>query len=205
MSILDPAGPAAASISRLWWVMFAGSAAILCLVSVLLVLSFRKRPPVQDERGLERTWIVGLGLVFTMGVLVALLAYGIVAGQRLTARAQDGAVEVSAVADRTGWRFGYGDRPGETTRNVLHIPAGRAVHVAITTDDVIHSFWVPRLAGKLDAIPGHVNTLKLEADEPGLYAGRSAEFSGPGYSRHRFEIRAHDDAAWHAFLREGAP
>lgn len=205
MSILDPAGPAAASISRLWWVMFAGSAAILCLVSVLLVLAFRRQPPVQDERGLERTWIVGLGLVFTMGVLGALLTYGIVAGQRLTARTEVDAVNVSAIADRTGWSFAYADRPGETTRDILHIPAGRVVHVAITTDDVIHSFWVPRLAGKLDAIPGHVNTLKLEADEPGLYAGRGAEFSGPGYSRHCFEIRAHDDAAWQSFLRDGPP
>jgi hypothetical protein len=76
--------------------------------------------------------------------------------------------------------------------------------VQITSLDVIHSFWVPRLAGKLDAIPGHVNVLRIEADLPGIYAGVSAEFSGTGYRRHSFVVMAHDAEAWATSGRRGA-
>ena len=74
-----------------------------------------------------------------------------------------------------------------------------------TSIDVIHSFWVPRLAGKLDAIPGHVNVLRIEAALPGVYAGQSAEFSGRGYREHVFTVKAHDAASWAAFLQGGPP
>ncbi len=94
--------------------------------------------------------------------------------------------------------------PGLVTVDVLHIPAGLPVDVRITSVDVVHSFWVPRLAGKLDAIPGHVNVLRIEAQAPGTYAGQSAEFSGTGYREHTFTVEAHGPAAWNAFL-QGAP
>ena len=74
-----------------------------------------------------------------------------------------------------------------------------------TSRDVVHSFWVPRLAGKLDAVPGHVNVLRLEAPTPGTYVGQSAEFSGIGYRDHVFTVRAHDAASWTRFLSERSP
>ena len=198
MSIIDPAGPAARDIATLWWVMLSGAAAILCLVTVLLVMAFRRPPVDGDEAGLERTWIVGWGLWFSIAVLTGLLAYGIAVGARLTAASPD-AVQVTAQARLEGWTFGYEGR--DETEGTLHIPAGRDVEVAITTGDIIHSFWVPRLAGKIDAIPGHVNTLRIHADGPGLFEGRSAEYSGPGYLDRRFRVRAHDADSWQAFLR----
>jgi cytochrome c oxidase subunit 2/cytochrome aa3-600 menaquinol oxidase subunit 2 len=79
------------------------------------------------------------------------------------------------------------------------------VDVELTSLDVIHSFWVPRLAGKLDAIPGRTNVLRLQADAPGEYAGVSAEYSGTGYLGHRFTVRALDTDDWRAFLAGGAP
>ncbi len=79
------------------------------------------------------------------------------------------------------------------------------MNVEITSTDVIHSFWVPRLAGKLDAIPGHVNVLRIKAASPGTYSGQSAEFSGRGYREHVFMVEAHDAASWATFLREGTP
>ncbi|WP_235633362.1 cytochrome c oxidase subunit II [Aquibium oceanicum] len=202
LSTVDPAGPAARDIATLWWVMLAGSLAILVLVLVLLALAFRRGrdPGAGDEARQERRWIVGLGLAFPVAVLLALLAYGLVIGERLLPRSGADVVAVAAEARRWEWSFSYDDAPGRSTLNVLHIPAGRPVAVAITTADVIHSFWVPRLAGKLDAIPGHVNVLRIEADAPGIYAGRSAEFSGVGYMDHAFTVVAHDAEAWQAFL-----
>ncbi|WP_299652518.1 cytochrome B [uncultured Jannaschia sp.] len=204
LSVVAPAGPAAQTIATLWWVMLAGSGLICVLVAGLLWAAFRPRGAT-DEARQERLWIHGLGLAFPLSILAALLAYGLWVGERLLPRAGADVVRVSAAGERWSWSFGYADADGRVTEGVLHIPAGRPVDVAVTTRDVIHSFWVPRLAGKLDAIPGHVNVLRLEADRPGVYAGLSAEYSGVGYAGHRFEVHAHDAAAWDAFLRGERP
>lgn len=197
---MDPAGPAARTIATLWWVMLSGAVAIFVLVMVLLALAFRKPRPARDEARHERLWVVKLGIAFPVVVLLALLAYGLVVGERLLPRAGPEVVSVGAEARRMAWTFTYEDAPGLATDHVLHIPAGRPVDVAVTTTDVIHSFWVPRLAGKIDAIPGHVNVLRIEADEPGVYAGRSAEFSGPGYDHFAFTVVAHDTDGWENFV-----
>ena len=185
--------------------MLAGAAMIFALVLALLAGAFFRRGGGggggrADDGALVRLWIVGLGLAFSMAVLAALLAYGLVIGEKLLPRESAGIVSVQAEGRQWSWRFAYGDAPGVVTENVLHIPAGRPVDVAITTTDVVHSFWVPRLAGKLDAIPGHVNVLRIEADAPGRYAGQSAEFSGTGYSGHKFVVIAHEAAEWERFL-----
>lgn len=198
--MVDPAGPAARTIATLWWVMLAGAVAIFAFVMALVALAFRRRERSDDDARRERLWVVQLGIVFPVVVLVALLAYGLVVGERLLPRGGPHVVTVHAESRRMAWTFTYVDVPGHATENVLHIPAGRPVDVAITTADVIHSFWVPRLAGKLDAIPGHVNVLRIEADAPGVYAGRSAEFSGPGYDHFAFTLVAHDAAGWEAFV-----
>jgi cytochrome c oxidase subunit II len=201
LSVVNPAGPAARIVATLWWVMLSGAAVIFALVMVLLFLPFLRRAKGGDNVRHVRVWIIGLGLVFPMAVLAALLAYGLVVGERLLPRADNNVVSVGAEGRRWTWTFTYEDAPERTTEAVLHIPAGQPVDVAITTADVIHSFWVPRLAGKLDAIPGHVNVLRIEADEPGTYRGVSAEFSGADYARFTFAVIAHDASEWEAFLR----
>ncbi|WP_368373004.1 cytochrome c oxidase subunit II [Rubellimicrobium arenae] len=198
---MHPAGPAAATIATLWWVLLAGAVAIFGLVMGLLALAFRPR----ESTGGDRVWIVGLGLVFPLAVLGSLLAYGLVVGERLLPREAPDLVTVRAEGRQWAWSFSYADAPDRVTEGVLHIPAGRPVDVEITTVDVIHSFWVPRLAGKLDAIPGHVNRLRIEAWAPGEYAGVSSEYSGPGYREHVFTVRAHDAEGWSAFLAGGTP
>ena len=211
MSAVHPAGPAAAAIGALWWVMLAGSAAILALVMGLVWLSFHRVRDAgsarreRDPAAGERTFVWGLGLAFPLATLAALLAYGLVIGERLLPRAADDLVTVRAEGRQWAWTFGYADAPGRVTQNVLHIPAGRPVDVEITTADVLHSFWVPRLAGKLDAVPGHVNRLRIEAWAPGEYQGLGAEFNGVGYAGHRFTVRAHDAEGWAAFLTGTPP
>ncbi|MEH6663948.1 MAG: cytochrome B [Brevundimonas sp.] len=202
LSTVDPGGPAARTIATLWWVMLVGAGLIFTLVMALLALAFQRRSTA-DEAGHERLWIVKLGLGFPVIVLLALLAYGLVVGERLLPRDGPEVVRVGAEARRYAWTFTYEAAPGLSTDNVLHIPAGRPVDVAITTADVIHSFWAPRLAGKIDAIPGHVNVLRIEADAPGVYAGRSAEFSGPGYDHFAFTVVAHDAEGWESFVSGG--
>ena len=78
------------------------------------------------------------------------------------------------------------------TDDTLYIPAGRPVDVIVTAEDVIHAFWVPQLAGKVDAIPGRRNLLRIEADRPGTHEGLCAEFCGLGHAAMRFELVAYD-------------
>src|SRR5690606_31578213 len=91
---------------------------------------------------------------------------------------------------------------GITTTNNLHIPAGTVIDLNLQSADVIHSFWVPRLAGKLDNIPGRTNTMWLTADEPGTYYGQCAEFCGLGHALMRFQVIAHEPDEFQAWIDE---
>ncbi|MEQ5795757.1 cytochrome c oxidase subunit II [Paracoccus sp. NFXS7] len=188
-STLSPAGPAARDIALLWWIMLAGSALICVLVFGLLVLAVRNN----GARRSERTWIWGWGLGFSMSVLVVLLGFSLWLGEGMLARA-DNVPRVQAHAAQWEWRF---DQPGPDgaivqTRDTLYVPAGQDFDVVITAQDVIHSFWVPQLGGKMDAIPGHQNIHRLRADQPGTYEGLCAEFCGTGHSFMRFTVVAYD-------------
>ncbi|HEV7417201.1 MAG TPA: cytochrome B, partial [Tianweitania sediminis] len=96
LSIVEPAGPAANTIATLWWVMLAGATAIFVLVTVLLALGFRSKEAAGDEKRQERSWIIGLGLLFPSTVLLALLGYGLWVGERLLPRDGPDLVQVQA-------------------------------------------------------------------------------------------------------------
>lgn len=179
--------------------MLAGAAVIFLLVMGLLTLAFTRRGTVKPQK--ERVWILGGGLVFTTTVLIALLAYGIVLGERLIPNAPDSVFTAEGEAQQWRWTFRQAAPDGTVVERLgtLDIPAGAPVDVRLTSLDVIHSFWVPRLAGKLDAIPGKVNVLRIHASEPGVYEGTCAEYCGVGHARMRLRVVAHGPAAWAAF------
>jgi cytochrome c oxidase subunit 2 len=190
-STLEPGGPAAARIAELWWVMLTGAAALFALVMLLLAVAFM-RP--EAGRGMpERVWLVGFGLALPGVVLLPLTVYGLVRGEMLFATGSEGVIEANALARQWEWVFTYPRPDGPPVRsfNTLHIPAGRPVQLTITSADVVHSFWIPRLAGKMDAIPGHLNVLQVVADEPGIYRGRCAEFCGLAHTEMQISIHAH--------------
>jgi cytochrome c oxidase subunit 2 len=191
LSALDPAGPSAASIARLWWVMLAGGGLVLALVMTLLALSFSQAAWMKRIRG--RSYLIWGGLVLPGATIAALLAFALLTGERLLAdpRERD-AVQMRAVGRQWAWRFGPMEGPLEENR--LVVPAGRPVHVHVTSEDVIHSFWVPRLAGKIDAIPGHVNIIRILAPVPGTYHGACAEYCGTGHAAMPFVVVAVDEA-----------
>lgn len=205
LSVLHPAGPIAQDIASLWWVMLVGAGTILLLVTGMLVAAVLRTPPAGQDDADVRFWLWGMGLAFPLVTLATLTTYGLFIGERLLPRTASDLVTVRAEARQWEWTFTYPEVPGRVTAGILHLPAGRPVDVEITSRDVVHSFWVPRLGGKLDAIPGHVNVLRIEAASAGSYAGQSAEFSGEGYRDHVFTVMAHDAASWSRFLQEGAP
>ena len=149
-------------------------------------------------------WLIGGGLVLPGIVLTPVLIYALFTGERLLAHpGADNVLRVDAQARQWQWSFSYpgAENGPRASVNVLHIPAGRPVDVRVTSTDVIHSFWVPRLSGKIDAIPGHVNVIRLSALQPGIYHGVSAEFSGSGYTNMQFTVEAHPAASYADQLR----
>ncbi len=195
LSVLDPAGPHAASVARLWWVMLGGAGLLAALVFALLALAIVRRR--REDAVRPGRWIVGLGLVMPCAVLSALLGYALVVGGGILPTPAPGTVEIGVQARRYAWDFRHPG--GRVETGVLHIPAGRPVDLVITSADVIHSVWIPRLAGKMDAIPGHANRLRIVAARPGRYRGECAEYCGTGHRDHGFAVIAHDAAGWAAF------
>ena len=197
LSTLEPSGPAARDIAWLWWSLLAGAAALALMVFVLVGLGFGRPRDIPESR-----WVFGMGVWFSLGVITVTLAATLWVGERLLPRGD--ALEVTAHARQWSWTFSHPGRDGPVeTDSVLHIPAGRPVDVVITSTDVIHSFWVPQLAGKLDAIPGRANRLRIEAAAPGTYEGLCAEFCGLEHGTMRFDVVAHDPADWPPQIGEG--
>jgi cytochrome c oxidase subunit 2 len=200
-SALDPQGPAAGDIAQLWWVMLAGAIAIFVVVMGLLLyglLAKRTRPGAPT-----RALIVGGGVVFPVVVLSALLVYTVALGARLGAGPPPDALVVDVTGHMWWWDVRYADengRPALTTANELRIPVGRPVHLRIRSNDVIHSFWVPNLAGKIDMIPGRVNAITLRADAPGVFRGQCAEFCGLQHTLMALHVVAEEAQAWEAWF-----
>ncbi len=187
-STLEPRGPAASSIANLWWGMLAG--ALILMALVLALFAFVMLAPKQASRIAPRHWIIWGGLGLPALVLPPLVGWSLVAGERLLPHPGADVAVVEVESFQFGWTFRYPEYGG-IERDILHLPVGQPVDIHITTRDVIHAFWIPQLGGKLDAIPGHVNVLRLQADETGVYAGQCAEFCGTGHLPMRFETHVH--------------
>lgn len=201
LSALDPAGPSAGSIAQIWYAMLIGATVLFALVLGLFFLALLRPGLSWNEGRLSRS-VLWLGLAMPTAVLTGLMIYALWGGERLLAHPSDGATVVEARGERWRWVFTYPDIPGAgETVDVLHIPAGQPVDVVIRSSDVIHSFWVPRLAGKLDAIPGHENRLRIAADRPGVYHGQCSEYCGVGHQSMRFTVEAHAADAFEPAVR----
>lgn len=172
--------------------MLAGAALLFLLVMALFGLAMAR--PDWARRVSPDRWIVLGGLVLPAIVLIPLVVYALLTGERLLPRASGNPVRIEAEARQWAWTFSYPSAGGVETKGVLHLPAGTPVDVVVTSSDVIHAFWIPRLAGKIDAIPGHANVLRIEADRPGAYEGLCNEFCGLGHTGMRFDVIVHPAA-----------
>jgi cytochrome c oxidase subunit II len=206
-SVLEPSGPHAARVAVLWWWMLAAGTGVFIAVSAMAILAvYRRRREDGDREEADRrhtpvvAGAVAATVLILFGVLVGSLATG-------TANAVLRDAEDPLVVEVTGrmwwWHVRYDDPVAArqvVSANELHVPVGRAVEVRLRSDDVIHSFWVPRLAGKTDMVPGRTNLLRLRADAPGVYRGQCAEFCGLQHAHMAFVVVAHPPQAWEAWM-----
>lgn len=184
--------------------MLAGSVVLFALVLGLLWASYRR--PKWITWTPAGKWVVGLGLVMPAIVLTLLVYAALIQGETLLPRTSETQpMRILAVASQWQWQFSYPDIAGAAaSTGLLHLPAGQPVDIVVSSKDVIHSFWVPQLGGKIDAIPGHENIIRLEADKPGRYGGVCSEFCGAGHAGMRFSALAHLPDAFAAAVR-GTP
>lgn len=202
LSTLDPAGPSAAAIAQLWWLMLTGAVVLFGWVMVLMLWAFVRRSAAPDR---PKLWLAGGGLVLPVMVLMPLLGFGLLTGERLLAHPRAAEVmRIEVEARQWQWTFRYPATAGGTrvSVNELYLPVGRPVDLHVTSPDVIHGFWIPRLGGKIDAIPGHINVIRLSADQPGSYHGVCAEFCGGGHTAMDFRVTAHADDSYERRLAE---
>lgn len=201
-SVMAPKGAQASRLTELSWVLFVGGTIILLAVMALTAAALSRRDGVPSYLGREQAVIWG-GLVFPVVTLTVLLIYGLLVTRvgALPAGSAD-ALRVHVAGELWWWRVTYTAPDGQRieSANELRIPVGRTVEIALTSDNVIHSFWVPNLAGKLDVIPGRTNVLRLSASEPGTSRGQCAEYCGGAHALMSFYVVAMPQAAFDAWL-----
>jgi len=190
-STLDARGPVAESIATLWWVMLAGAVIILVLVMAAVFYAMFRRP----ERRMALSPVPFLfvsSIVVPTLILTALLVYGTEVGRRIT-QAFEAPLVVEVTGHQWWWEVHYpaaDGLPAFTTANELRLPVDVPVHFRVRSADVIHSFWIPNLGGKVDMIPGRTNNLRLSAGEAGTFRVQCSEFCGAQHARMSFNAIA---------------
>jgi len=208
-NVLQPAGPQAGRVSHLYWFIFWITTVMYVLVIGAMLWSFirHKREASAAEEKSVTTLVGGMVGIVTV-LLLIILAASSVTGHNIATPPQ-GPVDILVRGNQWWWYVEYqGGKASDhvVTANEIHIPVGRPARIHLDTSDVIHSFWVPNLAGKLDAIPNHRNVFWLQADKPGVYPGECAEFCGFQHAHMRFFVFADPPDKFAAWLgQQNAP
>jgi cytochrome c oxidase subunit II len=209
-STLDPHAQPARDISTLWWWMLAVAGTVLGGALFLLLLGWIRRrepgmPLLGQNEGAARLLVVIFGIAIPLGVNVALFVVAnlVVAKVTEAPNTRTTPMTIHVVGHQWFWEVRY---PGSkaVTANEIHIPVGTRVNLVATTDDVIHSFWVPQLNRKIDMIPGHPNRILLEADRPGRYRGQCAEFCGMQHAHMAMYVFADPPQRFRSWLSHNA-
>lgn len=198
-SAMQAAGPVADTLLGVTGVLALGATLIFGGVMALLAWAVRRRgTPVN-----ARWWVFGGGVAFPTLVLGALFAYSEWHKPPWRVAPPKEALIVGVTAHMWWWEVRYRDPATGAeivTANEIRIPAGRPVYFGLSSADVIHSFWVPALGGKMDMVPGRMQHLQLQAHRPGTWRGQCAEYCGEQHARMALHVVAEEPAAFDAWL-----
>lgn len=198
--ILEPRGPAARSIATLGWIfIILGTVIFLATMAYLWWALRRARPQMDQHRGGTRVVIIA-GLLIPALILSVLFVLNTNVLGQVSAPGEDEAEVIIEIVGRQWWWEVYYPEQRIRTANEIHIPVGQPVLLRLVSEDVIHSFWVPELHGKMDTIPGRVNDFWIEADEAGVYMGACAEYCGTQHAKMLFRVVAEEQDTFDAWL-----
>jgi cytochrome c oxidase subunit 2 len=201
-SVLAPQGRGAADIASLAWLLFTLAGIILAAVCAALWIALRG--PERPRSFLASAHAIEIcGVALPVVILSALLVYGLLT--RTPGQASQGSptLRIEIVGEQWWWRVDYVGEDGTriASANEINMPVGRDVEFVLTSADVIHSFWVPSLGGKVDMVPGRVNRLVLKAIRPGIYRGQCAEYCGGAHAWMSMNVVALEAVAFDDWLR----
>ena len=195
-SALEPQGYAATQIADLWWIMLGMGTVVYLIVIALFLVSLRRgrrrespmdNPLIGESRSGTRWILIGTGVTLAILLVVFALTVNTQLAVSMPVRANELTVRVTG--HQWWWEIAYPDQ-GITTANEIYIPVGQPVRLELYSEDVIHSFWVPELHGKMDLVPGQTNVFWIQADEPGEYWGLCAEYCGIQHAKMLFVVIA---------------
>lgn len=205
-SIVAPRSHQTHVIALIWWWMLGAAVVVFAGAVGLLVVAFVRRRDTGLPFFGQRARSAG-GMVIVFGIVVPMLVLLVLFGAtdiyaiRYTQAPAAGSTRmtVRVIGHQWWWEVRY---PGSdaVSANEVHIPSGERVQVIATTADVIHSLWVPRLARKIDMVPGRENKLLLEAPDAGRYLGQCSEFCGLQHAHMRLTVIAETPASFQAWL-----
>lgn len=199
-SALNVAGREAEAMADLLWVLVSAGAVIWVLVLGTALFATRLFPGPIDQR-IGNTIIVVGGVFVPTVVLGALVGWTMWAMSELRTPDPDG-LRIAVSGEQWWWRVAYERDDGTVvpSANEIRLPAGEAVTLELSSPDVIHSFWIPALGGKMDMIPGRVNELVLEPRKPGVYRGQCAEYCGTSHALMAFSVVVMEPDAFETWL-----
>jgi cytochrome c oxidase subunit 2 len=202
-STLNTAGVGAEQIAELFWWMAGGAVLIWLLVIGLAIYTTRIQRKPQDRR-IAQWLIVGGGIAFPVVVLTVLLAYGMYLLQ--PPAAPPGALRVEVAGERWWWRVRYVTPDGQAIdlANEIRLPVGETTEFILSSPDVIHSFWIPPLGGKVDMIPGRLTRLVLQPTRTGTFRGVCAEYCGASHAFMAFSVVVMEPQAFADWLAHQA-
>ena len=189
-TMLAPASENASMITNLFMILFTIAVIVFVIVEFLLfysVIRFRRKPTdgmpnqIHGNTKFEIAWTAAPAIVLA---IIFVLTW-----QTLSALATipTDSLKITVTGHQWWWEVSYPDL-GVLTANEIHVPVGKSIAFSLESKDVIHSFWVPELGGKMDLIPGHTNRMWMRPTEVGTYHGQCAEFCGMSHANMRFQI-----------------
>ena len=205
-SVMNPGSRQTVQIAELAWLLFGFGTFVLVLVIVTLLLAIHG--PLRIRQTLAReSAVIWLGIAFPAVTLTVLLVYGVwVTRSQLNLSEGGGTVSIEVVGEQWWWRVMYRAPTGLEIAgaNEIRIPVGSPVTLKLKAADVIHSFWVPSLGGKVDMIPGRTTQLQLTVDRPGVYRGQCAEYCGGPHALMTMDVIAMSSSDYAVWLERAA-
>ena len=209
-STFDTLGPVAESQAQLFYIIFwAGSFVFVVTMAGMLyaAIRYRRRPgqgdpeQIHGHTGVEIAWTIIPAIILAVIAVPTVIA--IFDNENSPKPPEEGGLLVKAIGHQWWFEFVYPDH-NVVTANELHIPVGEVINIQLESVDVIHSFWVPKLAGKVDMVPNNDNTIWLKANVAGEYFGQCAEFCGVSHANMRFKVIAQPRPEFEAWLEAQA-
>jgi cytochrome c oxidase subunit 2 len=199
-STLVPAGQSAQRIAEIFWWMTGG--AVFIWIAVVILAIWAAFAPEAHNRRHSSFLIIGGGAVVPTLVLAVLVVYGLAPIPALLAPAPEGSLKISVSGEQWWWRVRYELSEGGAVAlaNEIRLPVGRPVEFRLESPDVIHSFWIPSLAGKIDMIPGRVTRLALTPTKVGVFRGACAEYCGTSHALMSFYVVVEEQEAFERWL-----